>query len=780
VTSAELDRRFTRIWLVVFAAIVVTLLVGGYAYYRSETARIRKEKLDGLQTIGALKAAQVERWRKERLAQANGISKSPFVRRAVADLAKKPGDDGLRADLRERLALEMQDESFAGAALLDLEGKPVLATSDDADLGGEATRQAVALAVSDHEAKLSDLYRSVGGVVRLDVATPVVRADGRLLGVVVLHSDAAAFLFSLIQSWPTPSPSAETLLIQRSGADALYLNDLRHRAQTALSLRIPLIQTDVPAVQAVLGKRGTVEGPDYRGVEVLADVRPVAGSDWFLVAKVDADEMLAEARSRAEIIVAFVALGILLAAAWLVVVYRQREAHVLRSLYDAERQEREAEEQFRATLYSIGDGVITTDRHACVTHMNPVAETLTGWPEADARGKPLGEVFHILDEETRAEVQGPAERVLRAGQVVGLANHALLVARDGVERPIVDSGAPIKGEGGAVTGVVLVFRDRTSDRVAESALRQSEARFRGVFEHASVGKSLTGSDGTPLQVNRAFADMLGYGVEEMRGVKAADITHPDDVAETRECFRSLFAGERATYRTEKRYLHRTGRIVWADVSTTVLRDPANAPLYLITTIIDITERKRAEDALRASETRYRRLFESAKDGILILDAETGVVVDVNPFLTGLLGTSREEIVGKRVWELGFLKDTLGNQEKFAELQRESYVRYEDLPLETAEGRAIAVEFVSNVYPVSGKNVIQCNIRDITERKRTEGMLRNQMEELRRWQDVMLGREDRVQELKREVNELCRRAGEPVRYRSPDAASPDGSEPKRKS
>ncbi len=141
--------------------------------------------------------------------------------------------------------------------------------------------------------------------------------------------------------------------------------------------------------------------------------------------------------------------------------------------------------------------------------------------------------------------------------------------------------------------------------------------------------------------------------------------------------------------------------------------------YFVTIFRDITEAKRADQRFVASETRYRRLFESAKDGILILDAETGKIMNVNPFLLELLGYSEEEILGKTIWEIGTFKDIVVNQDKFLELQQREYVRYENLPLQTADGRQVHVEFVSNVYLEGQHKVIQCNIRDITERKRSE-------------------------------------------------------------
>ncbi len=129
--------------------------------------------------------------------------------------------------------------------------------------------------------------------------------------------------------------------------------------------------------------------------------------------------------------------------------------------------------------------------------------------------------------------------------------------------------------------------------------------------------------------------------------------------------------------------------------------------------------KQIKAALRNSEIRYRRLFEAAQDGILILDAETARITDVNPYLIQLLGRSREKLLGKTLWEIGLFQDMEKSRTAFKELQKKGYIRYEDLPLETLDGRYIDVEFVSNVYMANGINVIQCNIRDITLRKHAE-------------------------------------------------------------
>jgi PAS domain S-box-containing protein len=319
-----------------------------------------------------------------------------------------------------------------------------------------------------------DFYRSdQNGRIYLGVLVPILDGSDadRPLGVLFLRIDPSTYLYPFIQRWPTPSPTAETLLVRREDNEVVFLNELRFQTNTALNLRIPLEHTDIPAVKAALGQEKVEEGRDYRGAPVIAATRTIPDSPWFLVARRDAAEVFAPLRAR------------LLQVAFMIVLL----------------------------LFGAGAGV----------------------------------------------------------------------------------------------GFVW---------------RQQRVRF---------------------------------------------------------------------YR----------------------------------------EKAAAAAALIASEVRYRRFFEATRDGVLILDAETGMVVDVNPFLVELLGYSHEVFLGKKIWELGFFKDILANQDNFAELLQKKYLRYEDLALETSDGRRIEVEFTSHVYQVHHQKVVQCSIRDISDRKRAKAALQQNAKDL---------------------------------------------------
>jgi PAS domain S-box-containing protein len=380
----------------------------------------------------------------------------------------------------------------------------------------------------------------------------------------------------------------------------------------------------------------------------------------------------------------------------------------------------EQREWLRVTLSSIGDAVITTDTKGSITYLNPVAISLTGWSQEDAAGIPLDLVFKIINEETRQTAENPATRALREGLVVGLANHTLLIAKDGTELAIDDSAAPIRNANGEVAGVVLVFRDVTDRREAERSLRESEERFRLLVEGAQDYAIFTlDPQGYITTWNSGARHIKGYTAEEIIG-KHVSCFYPPEIVEAGLPQRELeTAAAKGRFEDEGWRVRKDGSKFWANVIITALKDESGKLKGFSKITRDRTEDMRKESQIRDSEVRFRRLFETAKDGILILDSASGKITEANPYITELLGYSTDELIGRELWQIGLFQDIEASQAAFQQLQEEGYIRYHDLPLETKSGRKAEVEFISNVYNVDHHAVIQCNIRDITERRQLE-------------------------------------------------------------
>jgi PAS domain S-box-containing protein len=301
---------------------------------------------------------------------------------------------------------------------------------------------------------------------------------------------------------------------------------------------------------------------------------------------------------------------------------------------------------------------------------------------------------------------------------------------------------------------VAVFDVITERKRTEEALRAAALQMRLILEAA--GEAVYGVDREALLtfVNPAATRMLGYKAEELIGRNAHVVFHhsrPDGTAyPVEDCHltHSIFRNG-AAIQGEEWYWRKDGSGFPVQLSAAPMREFGRV-VGAVVTFSDITERKRTEEALRASETQFRRLFEAAKDGILILDADTGTIKDVNPFLCDLLDFPRADLLGKKLWEIGPLQDALLSKASFEDLQSKGYVRYEDLPLETRKGKRVEVEFVSNLYSVDQHKVIQCNIRDITERRRAERALEKRTRELTSSQQAL---EQNAQELTRSNTEL---------------------------
>ena len=714
--------------LIILLAIVPAIVL--YNYFINEAKDIRKDKENDLTSIAQMKAEQIKSWLKERNADALVLKESSLYGEELRKIINNPNDWEEKKKLLERIDLAKRYYEYENIIITDAKGNKIISVDNMAEHLSILTKQRVKEAIRGKVIYQTDIYYCEDcKKLHLDLIVPQINGQGNVFATTIMRINPQTHLFPMVQSLSMPSKTLETLLAQREGNSIVLCNDLRFRKNAAMKIELSIKDTDIMAVKAMKGERGIKEGKDYRGMNVIADLRPIEGTRWIMVTKIDKEELFSEINYRKNVSIALIIFTLLLIIILAYNVYNINKRATYQKLYAKEKELNKIDKEFRTTLYSIGDAVIITDNAGIVTNINSMAEKLTGWKESDAIRKPIENVFKIINEESRKAVESPVKKVLREGLVVGLANHTLLISKDGNETPIADSGAPVKNEKGEITGVVLVCRDQTDERTIIKNLADSKMRFQKLFTSINDGICLHelvfDKEGKPydyriLEVNDKFIEMTGITKEKAIGSLASE----------------LYGTEKAPYFDIYSEVAITGKSVTFETYFAPMRKHFRISVFspehkqFATAFQDITEKKHAEDIIKASELRYRSLFESAKDGIIILDAESGKIEDVNPYLIDMLGFSHNEFLGKKIWEIGFFKDIISNQDKFAELQKNDYVRYENLPLRTSDGYKRDVEFVSNIYNVNNHAVIQCNIRDISERKLAEEKLRRSEEQYR--------------------------------------------------
>jgi PAS domain S-box-containing protein len=296
--------------------------------------------------------------------------------------------------------------------------------------------------------------------------------------------------------------------------------------------------------------------------------------------------------------------------------------------------------------------------------------------------------------------------------------------KDGTELWVENSSRAILNDEGTVVYYEGSIRDITERKRTEEALRASEERFRSAFGAAPIGMALVGLDGRWLQVNRALCEIFGYAEAELLATTFQALTHPDDLETQAGHLRAILAGQRHTYQMEKRYFHKDGHVVWVQLSSSLTRGPAGRPLYFIAQLQDVTERKRAEEALRKSEERYRELFENANDMIYTHDLE-GNYFSFNKAAERITGYSREEAATMNVTQLlppGELE--LGREQLRRKVAGEVTTTAYETEIVAKGGRRVPLEISSRlILDERGRPVgVQGIARDVTERKRLADQL----------------------------------------------------------
>jgi PAS domain S-box-containing protein len=715
------ERRVAYPLVVVFVLLVAGIVTAGCLYYRNYKQQFRAAAEHQLTAIAELKASDLAQYRKERLEDASIFFNNTAFSGLVRRFFNHPEDTDAQRQIQEWMVKCSATDQYNLSCLLDAQGITRLSSSAGPPSVSSAVMQRIPEILRAGQATFQDFHRNEHDQrIYLDILIPILDEQdaSRPLGVFYLRIDPEKYLYPYIQRWPVSSETAETLLVRRDSNNALFLNKLRFQTNSALNLRIPLTNTNMPAVKAVLGQTGIVEGVDYRGEPVLAALRAVPNSPWFLIARMDTAEVFAPMRARLWQVVVIICALLFGSAAFVGLVWRHQRARFYQAKYEAE----EARTKLSAIIESSEDAIMSKSLDGIITSWNTGAEHIYGYSAAEAIGKPItilippdrpNELPRLIEEIKRGEAikHYETERIRKNGERIQMSL----------------SLSPIKDETGAIVGISAIGRDITERRRAEEALR-----FRNILlstqQEASIdGILVVDENGKIISSNRRFADMWGISDDIMASGsdKRALQSVGDKLANPEEFLnkvKHLYKARNETSRDE--IALKDGRTF--DRYSAPMFGPDKRYYGRVWYFRDLTERKQAEKALREEQTLSATLMDNLPDAIYFKDAASRFL-RVNHTHSHKFNLSEPaQLIGKSD------ADFFSSEHARKALADEQEIIRTGQPLLNIEEKEIwpdgtvtwALTTKLPLHDETGHVIGTCGIsRNITERKRVEEKLR---------------------------------------------------------
>lgn len=455
--------------VIVFLVLSFIIIFAGYTYYSSYKKTLTNNVKKELTSICDLKVSQLVLWRKERLGDAKYILNNILIADEIKDFLKDPVHQAGKEKILSWLNQTRDSYDYKEVAVFDFNGKVIFSTEKDIHQD-ESNISLAKDSLEKKEVVIGDLHKhQTTGEIDVGLFIPVFISKGKekhAIGGIMLLPDPEKFLYPLIQSWPVPSETAETLLVRQDGNDVLYLNELRHKKNTALSFRVPITNESLTAAMAVRGIEGIVEGNDYRNIPVMAALRKVPDTGWYFIAKIDLKEVHLPAERIVPVIVVFVLVGILAAVLGIGLFSRNKMAAYYRGLYKAEEALRESEEIFQRFMEHSPIYVFFKDENIRSLRLSRNYEAMLNRPLAELLGKSMDELFPSALAKSMVEND---KRIMSEGKTLNIEEKLNGRFYQTIKFPI-----NIEGKPRYLAGYTI---DITERKEAEEALKQYSAEL---------------------------------------------------------------------------------------------------------------------------------------------------------------------------------------------------------------------------------------------------------------------------------------------------------------